>query len=101
MTAWVRVRLDGVGEWSQAERCELPEGAVILTGVAALNLDGTARPPISDDSHLTPAPAVAAPAPVAAAAPPAVRIPAQGTPPPIESSGEQPAAGGDTTTPKE
>ncbi|WP_143448011.1 hypothetical protein [Kineosporia sp. R_H_3] len=48
MPAWVRVRLPGVGTWSQRDDVPMREGAEVLAGVEALDPAGRALPDVPE-----------------------------------------------------
>lgn len=52
MTTWIRVRQDGVGEWSQSIDIPLRDGQEWLRDEPAATAQGAPLPPAPDDTHL-------------------------------------------------
>jgi hypothetical protein len=67
VTTWIRVRQDGVGEWSQSIDIPLRDGQEWLRDEPAATAQGAPLPPAPDDTHLdgadAPRPARSRPAP--------------------------------------
>jgi hypothetical protein len=57
VTTWIRVRQDGVGEWSQSIDIPLRDGQEWLRDEPAATAQGAPLPPAPDDTHLDGAPA--------------------------------------------
>jgi hypothetical protein len=65
MPAWVRVRLPGVGTWSQRSDVPLVEGVTVLDGVDGLGPDGRPLPDQPEQPLEEPRPATGSKPPAA------------------------------------
>lgn len=52
MTTWIRVRQDGVGEWSQSIDIPLRDGQQWLRDEPSATAQGAPLPPAPDDTHM-------------------------------------------------